>query len=390
MTAVKSLSRFLIVGGIVIAVSAQTSFSGSRMEDLSRFSTGWEEAEYEAQDLLDWLGGRALPTLTPTPPSPTSTSTPTGSPTPTSSPTENSTSMPPMIDGCSVFPGDNIWNVRVDSLPVDGNSSDYIATIGPNEEVHADFGSGEWPPGSGSPIGIPFTTVTGAQPEVSVSFVWDDESDPGPYPIPTNAPIEGGPNSDGDRHVIVLDTSACILFELFNAFPEPDGSWRAHSGAVFHLASNGLRPAGWTSGDAAGLPILPGLIRYDEAISGEIRHALRFTAPETRDEYVWPARHQASDLTDSMYPPMGQRFRLRSDFDTSAFSPVAKVIAVALQRYGMILADNGSPWYLSGAPDERWDNDVLHELDIIQGSDFEAVDVSSLEVDPNSGETHQP
>ena len=208
------------------------------------------------------------------------------------------------IAGCQVFPTDSIWNARVDSLPVDPRSALYIATIGSDTGLHPDFGSGEWPPGSGSPIGIPFTTVTAGQPRVPVSFLYADESDPGPYPIPPDAPIEGGPASDGDRHVLVIETGSCRLYELFYAFSHDQGDWwSAGSGAVFDLGAHALRPASWTSADAAGLAILPGLVRYDEVAAGAIRHALRFTAPETRKEYVWPARHFASDLTAAHYPP---------------------------------------------------------------------------------------
>jgi hypothetical protein len=221
---------------------------------------------------------------------------------------------------------------------------------------------------------------------VVVTFDYADESDPGPYPIPANAPIEGGPDSDGDRHIILIDRDNCLLYELFYAFPQADGSWHAGSGAIFDLNVNTLRPAGWTSADAAGLPILPGLIRYEEVAEGEIRHAVRFTAPRTRKEYVWPARHHASNLTGARYPPMGQRFRLRANYDVSGFAPEVQVILRALKQYGMVLADNGAPWFISGVPDERWDNDVLHELRQVHGSDFEAVDVSSLMVDPDSGQ----
>jgi hypothetical protein len=300
----------------------------------------------------------------------------------------------PRIAGCDLFPADNVWNARVDNLPVHARSDAYVATIGASERVHADFGSGEWPPGSGSPIGIPYIVVPGTQPRVDVTFQYDDESDPGPYPIPTTAPIEGGPDGGGDRHVLVLDRDACTLYELFYAWPQADGSWEAGSGAIFDLRSHALRPAGWTSADAAGLPILPGLVRYDEVerLDGEpreIRHAIRFTAPRTRRAYVWPARHYASSLIGDQYPPMGQRFRLRGDFDTSRFSPDTQVILRALKTYGMILADNGSSWYLSGVPDERWDNDTLHELHQVHGSDFEAVDVSPLMVDPDSGQVRE-
>lgn len=294
----------------------------------------------------------------------------------------------PELAGCPMFPVKNIWNVPVDQLPVHSQSAAYINTIGAGAEFHADFGSGVWPPDSNSPIGIPYVVVSGNQPGVSVSFEYDDESDHVPYPIPPNPPIEGGPEGEGDRHILMLDADNCVLYELYHAYPAGDGvSWTAGSGAVFDLYSHVLRPDGWTSADAAGLPILPGLVRYDEVESGEIRHALRFTVPETQRAYVWPGRHFASDLTGLEYPPMGQRFRLQADYDISGFSPQAQVIAQAMKTYGLILADNGSPWYVSGAPDERWDNDVLHELDVIVGGDFEAVDVSSLIVDPNSGIT---
>ena len=182
-----------------------------------------------------------------------------------------------------------------------------------------------------------------------------------------------------------MDNAACVLYELFSAFPNGDGTWRAANGARYDLRSNALRPAGWTSADAAGLPIYAGLVRYDEVASGVIRHAIRFTAPDTQAAYTWPARHEASSITDLSYPPMGQRFRLKASFDTSGMSSQARVIAEAMKTYGIVLADNGSPWYISGAPDPRWNNDALHELDVIAGSDFEAVDVSSLMVDPNSG-----
>ena len=288
---------------------------------------------------------------------------------------------------CEVFPADNIWNTTVDNLPLDSNSAAYVATIGPESNLHPDFGSGVWPPGSDSPIGIPYVTVPGTQPMVQVSFDYGDESDAGPYPIPADAPIEGGSDSTGDRHVLVIDTTNCILYELWDAFPQSDGSWQAGSGAIFDLNSDQLRPARWTSADAAGLPIYPGLVRYDEVASGEINHALRFTAPQTRNSYVWPARHYASSLTGTQYPPMGQRFRLKAGFDISGFSPQTQVILIALKRYGMILADNGSSWYISGAPDPSWDNDILSELGRVAGSNFEAVDVSSLMVSPDSAAT---
>ncbi|MCB8939663.1 MAG: hypothetical protein H6654_15240 [Ardenticatenaceae bacterium] len=298
---------------------------------------------------------------------------------------------PPQIGGCDIFPGDNIWNTPVDSLPVHPNSANYINTIGANTGLHPDFGSGVWPPGSNSPIGIPYVEVPGSQPLVTITFVnWPGESDPGPYPVPPNAPIEGGPDGTDDRHVLVLDTGNCMLYELFDAYPQGNGSWEAANGAVYDLNSHDLRPDGWTSADAAGLPILPGLIRYDEVASGEIRHAIRFTAPETQAVHVWPARHDASNITDTDYPPMGLRLRLRADYDISGFSPEMQVILQAFKTYGLILADNGSAWYISGVPDGRWDNDLLHEMDVITGDNFEVVDSSSLMLSPNSGQAAQP
>jgi len=291
----------------------------------------------------------------------------------------------PEAAGCAVFPVDNIWNVPVDGLPVDANSDAYIAAIGADVGVHPDFGT-VW---AGAPIGIPWVAVPGSQPEVPVDFTYAGESDPGPYPIPSDAPIEGGPASTGDRHVLVLERTTCTLYELFHAFPQDGGaSWTAGSGAGFALDSHALRPETWTSADAAGLPILPGLVRYEEVATSQIRHAIRFTAPQTRREYVWPARHYASSLTGSDYPPMGQRFRLRADFDVSTFSPPVQTILRALKKYGMMLADNGSAWFLSGVPDSRWDDVMLvGELHRVKGSDFEAVDVSSLMVDADSGQT---
>ena len=223
----------------------------------------------------------------------------------------------PTLEGCSVFPENNIWNTSVADLPLDPQSSTFINTIGPTQGLHPDFGSGTW---NGGPIGIPYNVVDGSYTEVNISFEYTDESDPGPYPIPPNALIEGGSQSAGDRHVLVLDRDSCILYELFSAYPQQNGTWQTGSGAVYDLNSNALRPAGWTSADAAGLPILPGLVRYDEVAAGEIRHALRFTAPQTRSDYVWPARHEASSLTGAQIPPMGQRFRLKAGFDISRFS----------------------------------------------------------------------
>ncbi len=287
-----------------------------------------------------------------------------------------------LIAGCPVLPADSIWNSAVDTLPLDPASAAYVATIGAARAVHPDFGTVY----AGAPNGIPLIVVGAGQPRVAVTFGYADESDPGPYPIPPAAPIEGGSQSTGDRHVLVLDQDACQLYELYAAYPLARDAWQAGSGAVFDLRSNALRPAGWTSADAAGLPILPGLVRFDEAAAGDITHALRFTAPQTRDAYVWPARHRASSLTGAQYPPMGQRFRLKASVDASAFGPRVQAIVRALKKYGMMLADNGSSWYLSGAPDPRWDDDELHQLGRLTGSDFEAVDVSMLQSAPDSGQ----
>ncbi len=287
---------------------------------------------------------------------------------------------------CPLFPANNVWNAPIDNLPAHPLSDDYIDAIGREVTFHPDFGSGIWPPEDGGPIGIPYVVVPAGQPGVPIDFYYPDDSDPGPYPIPPNPPIEGGPDSDGDRHILIVQAETCLLYEIYDAHPRSDGGWDAGSGAIFDLRTNALRPAGWTSADAAGLPILPGLVRYDEAAAGEIAHALRFTAPETQRAYVWPARHFASDLTEARFPPMGQRFRLRADYDLSGFDPIVQTILRAMQRYGIILADNGSPWYVSGAPDERWDNDILHQLDQLKGDDFEAVDISTLRLDPDSGQ----
>jgi hypothetical protein len=335
----------------------------------------------------------ALPTQTPggatATPMPTNTRTRTPTRTPTHTPTRTSTPTPqptqPPGAGCPVLPANNIWNRNIAALPTHTMSSAYMNSIGLDEYVHADFGSGEWDDG---PIGIPFVNVPGSQPFVPIIFTdYGDESDPGPYPVPTNAPIEGGPDADGDRHVLVLNQGNCTLYELYYSFPQANGSWEASSGAVYDLNSHALRPDGWTSADAAGLPIYPGLVRYDEVASGVIRHAIRFTAPETQRAYLWPARHFASDSTDPNLPPMGLRVRLKASYDISGFDPQIRVILQAMKDYGMFLADNGSSWYISGAPDERWDNDLLHTMDVLSGRDFEAIDESSLMIDPNSGES---
>lgn len=287
-------------------------------------------------------------------------------------------------EGCTLFPASNVWNTPIDTLPVDAHSDAYVASIGPDAGLHPDFGSGLY---EGQPVGIPFVRVPASQPPATITFTEAAaESDPGPYPIPPDAPIEGGSCADGDRHVIVVQEETCILYELYDAYPQPGGGWQAFAGATFYLASNTLQPAGWTSADAAGLPILPGLVRYEEIAAGVIAHALRFTAERTRQAFVWPARHQAGATTDPDAPPMGQRFRLKAAVELGDFSPTNQIILQALKTYGMLLADNGGAWFLTGTPDDRWDNDDVHELqERIVGRDFEAVDCSSLVGDPDSG-----
>lgn len=283
---------------------------------------------------------------------------------------------------CQGFPADNIWRADVSKLPVHKSSPAFVNSIGAGTGMHADFGSGLW---QGAPIGIPVTPVPAGQATSKVTFQYGRESDPGPYPIPPDPAIEGGPNSTGDRHIILHDTASCRVYELFAAYKKGSG-WTAGSGAVFDLNSNDLRPAGWTSADAAGLPIFAGLVRYDELQSGHIDHALRITAPRTRNAYIWPARHAASSSADPNLPPMGLRLRLKASVDTSKLPGQARIIAEAMKRYGVILADNGSPWYLSGAPDDRWNNDALRALGGLKGSDFEAVDTSGLMVNANSAQ----
>ncbi|MEP7326263.1 MAG: hypothetical protein ABI836_09975 [Gemmatimonadota bacterium] len=278
------------------------------------------------------------------------------------------------LQGHRPFPGDNPWNTAVDQMPADSNSDALINSIGRNTGLHPDFGAGY----QGGPFGIPYVLVHGYTTPVTVTFSYGNESDPGPYPVPSNAPIEGGAQSHGDRHVLVIDTDNWILYELFAAYPQKNG-WKAGSGAVFDLNSNALRPAGWTSADAAGLPIFPGLVRYDEVVEqGVIDHALRFTVSQTRHAYVAPARHYASDLTSPNLPPMGMRVRLKAGFDISTFSPRVQVILQALKIYGMIVADNGSNWYISGAPDARWDDSEMRDLGQVKGDDFEVVQMGAI------------
>jgi hypothetical protein len=289
---------------------------------------------------------------------------------PPSTTTTTTTARP--AGACPTFPANNPWNADISGAPLSPRSAAWVASIGSSTRLHPDFGT-FW---DGGPIGIPFVHVGANQAKVPVSFDYADESDPGPYPIPRNAPIEGGANADGDRHVLVVDDAACKLYELYAAYPQGGGSsWVAGSGAVFDLRSNALRPDHWTSADAAGLPIYPGLVRYDEVVGeGVIDHALRFTISRTQKGFIHPATHAASSITDANVPPMGARFRMKQGYSCAAFSSEVKVICAALKRYGMFVADNGSDWYLSGAHDPRWNDDALGDLKQIPGDAFEAVD----------------
>ncbi len=312
-------------------------------------------------------GPTVAPTAAPTP-APTRIPTPAPTPARTPAPTPVATPAPPPppTSACPLFPSTNVWNRRVDGLPVAANSATLVATIGAGAHLHPDFGSY-------AGYGIPYNIVGSGVPKASVTFDYADESDAGPYPIPAHPKIEAG----SDRHLLIWDTAACRLYELYAATKTTTG-WQAGSGAIWDLHSNALRPDGWTSADAAGLPILPGLVRYDEVTAGAIRHAIRFTAPQTRSAHTYPARHDAGAGSGAALPPMGTRLRLRAAFDMSGFSPRMRVILTAMQRYGIILADNGSPWFFSGASDPRWNDDELNQLKALTGSDFEVVNTTGF------------
>ena len=340
------------------------------------------------------LSPSATPTRTPTPLSPTATPTrtatplpPTATPTHTAAlaptPTRTPTLAPPTATptstpsaACSIFPADNPWNADISGYPLHPNSASYVNFIGSTKTLHPDFGT-FW---QGAPIGIPWALVPGDQPLLPVDFLYDADSDPGPYPIPENPPIEGGPASDGDRHILMLGLDRCELHELYWAWPPGQGPnpstsrWFAGSGAIFDLRSNALRPDGWTSADAAGLPIFPGLVRYDEVVEdGEIRHALRFTVRATQQGFIHPATHYASSSTDPSLPPMGLRLRMKASYSCASYSAEVQVICAALKRYGMFVADNGSDWFVTGEHDPRWNDDALGDLKLVPGSAFEAV-----------------
>jgi hypothetical protein len=289
------------------------------------------------------------------------------------------------MNGAVPFPHSNAWNTDISKQPVDPNSDNLIASIGVSTGLHPDFGSGTY---AGALIGIPYVVVSGSQPLVPIKFtLYGSQSDPGPYPVPPDAPIEGykpdGKSFGGDRHVLVIEKDDNRLFEMWRSFPQSDNSWKAGAGAIFDLNSNDVRPTaqpGWTSADAAGLPIFPGLARYDEVSSGEIPHALRFTVAVSREAYVPPANHWASTDTSVNLPPMGMRVRLKASYVIpSNFSGDTKTILRALQKYGMMVADNGSNWFISGAPDPRWNNNrLVNELREVTGSNFEVVQMNGI------------
>jgi hypothetical protein len=277
----------------------------------------------------------------------------------------------------AIFPADNPWNLDVSKHPVHPQSKAYLESVGLDKPLHPDFGT-VW---NGAPSGIPYNLVAGDHPKQSVQFEYGDESDAGPYPIPKEPLIEGGPRSPlhSDRHILMLDYDNHRLYELYQCVPQPNGTWKAGSGAIFDLNSNTLRPLGWTSADAAGLPVFPGLARYDEIVErGELRHALRFTVKKTQRGYILPATHWASRSNDRNLPPMGLRVRLRADFDTAKFPKSAQVILQGLKTYGMLLADNGGDWFVSGAPNPRWNDDELNTLKRVKVRDFEAVETGPL------------
>jgi hypothetical protein len=286
------------------------------------------------------------------------------------------------LNGFLPFPADNLWNTNIASAPVDPNSAAIISYIGTTDPVHPDFGSGTY---NGSSIGIPYIVVDSTQTPVVINFTaYGDESDPGPMPLPASAPIEGYPNpGSGDRHVLVIDNSTCWLYELYSSYPQSDGSWNAASAAVWDLTADGQRPYTWTSADAAGLSIFEGLVRYDEVAAGVIKHAVRFTLQNSQAAFVPPASHWAATTSNSSAAPMGMRMRLKPSFDISQFSAANQVILKALQQYGMIMADNGSNMYISGAPDDRWDNDDLHNLGQLTASDFDVVEMSTIYTQAN-------
>jgi hypothetical protein len=355
----------LLVVGVVFVLATQRPPSPGAAGLVS--ASPGESPSAEASGPPSDASLSASPALSPPPPATVRpTSAPTPAPTPVVTPAPTVVPPPAPVAACAIFPSSNPWNRDISTLPLAADSAILIGSIGLDANLHPDF--------SATGYGIPINVVGPSTPLAPVAFGYADESDAGPYPIPAAPFIEGG----SDRHMLLWDTSACRLYELFAAV-NGGGGWTAGSGAIWDLRSNALRPDGWTSADAAGLPILPGLVRYDEVASGAIFHAIRFTAPHTRTAHVYPARHDAGESGSSALPPMGLRVRLKASVDISGFGPQARVILTALKRYGLMLADNGSPWYITGAPDTRWDDDELHALHQLTGADFEVVDSGSLQ-----------
>ena len=290
---------------------------------------------------------------------------------------------PPGAPDCPLFPSDSVWHADVARLPVHPLSDVWMATTGAAAlKLHPDMG---WSGGAAAPYGIPYTVVDTSYPRVGVSFTYAGESDPGPYPLGPDTPIEGGPDAIGDRHALVVDRDSCTLYELFDTHYDPAGS-RAGSGAVFDLRSHALRPRDWTSADAAGLPILPGLLRPDEIRAGHVDHPIRFTLSKTDRSYVWPARHQAGLPANGLLPPMGAWFRLKPSYDGSAFGADTQVVLAAMKRHGLVLADNGSDWFFGASAEYDWPDRLIAELKQIPASAFEAVDTAPLMVDPDSAQ----
>jgi hypothetical protein len=284
---------------------------------------------------------------------------------------------------CPVFPATSYWHADVSRLPVHPRSEQWLANMSADRDLHPDFG-----PSYGAqpvPYGIPITVVTGSHRKVRVRFDYASESDRVRYPLGRDTKIEGGRGAGGDRHALVVDRSTCRLYETFATRRSASGRWRAGSGATWRLTSNALRPDGWTSADAAGLPILPGLLRPGEVRRGHVDHAIRFTTDVTDRSHVWPARHDAGSVSDPQHPPMGAWFRLKASFPVSSFRADTRVVLAAMKRHGMVLADNGSPWYFQGAQSARWPEGLLDELKSVPAAAFEAVDASSLRVSPDSG-----
>ena len=370
-------------GTIVTALFASCSSGHPSASGMTGRASG------DAPELTTTPSTAAPPTSTTAPPSQTTTSAAAGPsqspgitvrrtlPSTTTTTLEVQQKAGPSIAGCPVFPADDIWNTDISNLPVDSHSAVWISNSGgPGRLIHPDFGDS----GTSMPYGIPFIVTNSSHPKTSITFQYASESDPGPYPFGPDTPIEGGAGSGGDQHAIMLDSSTCTLYELYDANYSASGS-TAGSGAIWDLKSDALRPSGWTSADAAGLPILPGLLRQDEVNAGFVGHAIRMTVQTTDQLFIWPARHEAGSVNDAAYPPMGARFRLKA----SHFSHDTQVVLTAMKHYGLIVADNGSDWYFQGAAQPGWDNTMLDELKSIPAGDFEAVNTSSLMIDPNSG-----